>query len=173
MGGGVKKVRLARAFEALDASGQPEIIKSLFFALDTSSMTSYLADNWYWMVAAAASGGALLWLQLKEGVGAGISPQEAVMLINREKAIVVDVSDAATFAQGHVNGSKNIALDKLEGAKGLPGKKQTAIVVVSSNGSEATKGAAVLKAQGYENVQVLGGGLKAWAAANLPVNKPE
>jgi rhodanese-related sulfurtransferase len=96
-----------------------------------------------------------------------------VMLINREKAIVVDVSDAATFAQGHVNGAKNIALDKLEGAKGLPGKKQTVIVVVSSNGSEATKGAAVLKAQGYENVQVLGGGLKAWAAANLPVNKPE
>jgi rhodanese-related sulfurtransferase len=136
-------------------------------------MTSYLADNWYWMVAAAASGGALLWLQLKEGVGAGISPQQAVMLINREKAVVIDVSDAATFVKGHVNGAKNIALDKLDGAKGLPSKKQQAIVVVSSNGSEAAKGAVVLKAQGYENVQVLGGGLKAWAAANLPVNKAE
>ena len=33
---------------------------------------SYLADNWYWMVAAAASGSTLLWLQLKEGAGAGI-----------------------------------------------------------------------------------------------------
>ncbi len=133
---------------------------------------SYLADNWYWMVAAAASGGALLWLQLKEGVGAGISPQEAVMLINREKAIVVDVSDAATFAQGHISGAKNIEMPKLAEAKGLPGKKQTVIVVVSSNGAEAAKGAAQLKARGYENVQVLGGGLKAWAAANLPVNKP-
>lgn len=136
-------------------------------------MTSYLADNWYWMVAAAASGGALLWLQLKEGVGAGISPQEAVMLINREKAVVVDVSDTATFAQGHINGSKNIALHKLEGAKGLPGKKQQVIVVVSSNGTEAAKGATTLQAQGYTNVHVLGGGLKAWSGANLPVNKPE
>jgi rhodanese-related sulfurtransferase len=132
---------------------------------------SYLADNWYWMAAAAASGGALLWLQVKEGAGAGLSPQQAVMLINREKAVVIDVSDAAVFAQGHLAGAKNIPANSLGDGKGLPGKKQQHILVVSPDGSAAVKAANQIKAQGYENVQVLGGGLKAWRTANLPVQK--
>lgn len=132
---------------------------------------SYLADNWYWMVAAAASGSTLLWLQLKEGAGAGITPQEAVMLINREKALVVDVCDAAEFAQGHINGARNIPLAQLADGKGLPGKKTQAIVVACASGARAAKGAAQLKAQGYENVSVLGGGMNAWRTANLPFNK--
>jgi rhodanese-related sulfurtransferase len=132
---------------------------------------SYLADNWYWMVAAAASGSALLWLQLKEGAGAGITPQEAVMLINREKALVVDVCEATEFAQGHINGARNIPLAQLAEGKGLPGKKQQAILVTCASGARAAKAAAQLKAQGYENVQVLGGGMNAWRTANLPVNK--
>ena len=116
---------------------------------------SYLADNWYWMAAAAASGGALLWLQVKEGAGAGLSPQQAVMLINREKAVVIDVSDAAVFAQGHLAGAKNIPANSLGDGKGLPGKKQQPILVVSPDGSAAVKAANQIKAQGYENVQVL------------------
>ena len=132
---------------------------------------SYLADNWYWMVAAAASGSTLLWLQLKEGAGAGITPQEAVMLINREKALVVDVCETAEFAQGHINGARNIPLAQLAEGKGLPGKKQQAVVVVCASGARASRAAAQLKAQGYENVRVLGGGMNAWRTANLPVNK--
>ena len=132
---------------------------------------SYLADNWYWMVAAAASGSTLLWLQLKEGAGAGITPQEAVMLINREKALVVDVCEAVEFAQGHINGARNIPLAQLAEGKDLPGKKQQAVVVVCASSAHASRTAAQLKAQGYENVRVLGGGMNAWRTANLPVNK--
>ena len=132
---------------------------------------SYLADNWYWMVAAAASGGALLWLQLKDGAGAGISPQDAVMLMNREKAFVLDVSPADVFATGSVNGARNIPLADLAGGKGLPGKKDQVIVVVSPDGRDGVKAAAQLKALGHENVQVIGGGLKAWQAANLPLQR--
>ena len=105
------------------------------------------------------------------GAGAGITPQEAVMLINREKALVVDVCEAAEFAQGHINGARNIPLAQLAEGKGLPGKKQQAVVVVCASGARASRAAAQLKAQGYENVRVLGGGMNAWRTANLPVNK--
>ena len=131
-------MRRAGALAALRPCSEPAIIKSLLFALDTSSMTSYLADNWYWMVAAAASGGALLWLQLKEGVGAGISPQEAVMLINREKAVVVDVCEASEFAAGHVGGARNIPLGDLEAKlAGAVKNKTVPLILVCASGARA------------------------------------
>ena len=63
------------------------------------------------------------------------------------------------------------ALADLAGGKGLPGKKDQVILVVSPDGRDGVKAAAQLKALGHENVQVVGGGLKAWVAANLPLQR--
>jgi rhodanese-related sulfurtransferase len=138
-----------------------------------TSTTSYIAHNWYWMVAAGASGGMLLWLQIKDGVGAsgGVSPALAVQLINKEKGQVIDVCDAAEFAAGHVAGAKNLPLAELASGKGLPSNKALPLVVVCASGQRAAKAAAQLKAMGYANAQPLAGGLKAWREANLPVAK--
>jgi rhodanese-related sulfurtransferase len=134
--------------------------------------TSYLAANWYWMVAAAASGGALLWLQIQEGgASGGVTPALAVQLINKEKAQVIDVCTPEEFAAGHVAGAKNVPLSELGGGKGLPSNKKAQLVVVCAAGMRSAKAATQLKAMGYENVQSLAGGLKAWRAANLPIEK--
>jgi rhodanese-related sulfurtransferase len=133
--------------------------------------SSFLADNWYWMVAAAASGGLLLWQQIQQGGSAGLSPALAVQLINREKAVVIDVCDATEYAAGHVAGAKNIPLAELATAKGLPGNKKLPVVVVCASGQRAAKAAAQLKQMGHENAQALAGGLRAWREANLPVEK--
>ncbi|MDO9004197.1 MAG: rhodanese-like domain-containing protein [Aquabacterium sp.] len=133
---------------------------------------SYLLENWYWLVAALASGGLLMWPQIKGGANAGLTPANAVHLINREKAQVIDVCDAAEFAAGHVVGAKNIPLDTLtDKVKGLPGNKTTPLVVVCATGARSAKAVAQLKTMGYEKAQVLAGGLKAWREANLPVEK--
>ncbi len=136
--------------------------------------TSYFADNWYWMVAAGASGALLLWQQLKEGgaTSGGITPATAVQLINKERAQVIDVREAGEFAEAHVAGAKNVPLGDLAGGgKGLPSNKKLPLVVVCATGARAGKAVAQLKQIGYENVQVLGGGLKAWREANLPIEK--
>ncbi len=134
--------------------------------------SSFLADNWYWAVAAAASGGVLLWQQLQNGLAAGgLSPAVAVQLINRERAQVIDVCEPAEFAAGHVAGAKNVPLAQIAAGKGLPSNKKLPLVVVCASGQRAAKAAAELKALGYENAQPLGGGLKAWREANLPVEK--
>ena len=133
---------------------------------------SYLLENWYWLVAALASGGLLLWPQIKGGVNGGLSPADAVHLINREKAQVIDVCDATEFAAGHVVGAKNVPLDTLaDKAKGLPGNKTIPLVVVCATGARSAKAVAQLKTMGFEKAQVLAGGLKAWREANLPVEK--
>jgi len=131
---------------------------------------SYVTDNWYWIVTAAASGGMLLWQQLQNS-GAGVSPTEAVQLINREKAQVIDVCSADEFKAGHLVGAKNIPLADLAGAKGLPGNKTTPLVVVCASGARSSKAVSQLKGMGYDNAQSLRGGLAAWRAANLPVEK--
>lgn len=134
-------------------------------------MSSYLLENWYWLLAAAASGGLLLWPQIKGGAGGGVSPAEAVQLINREKGQVIDVCEAAEFAAGHIVGAKNVPLSNLEGAKGLPSNKALPLVVVCASGVRSAKAVAQLKTMGYDKAQSLNGGLTAWREANLPVEK--
>ena len=134
--------------------------------------TSYIADNWYWMVAAGASGALLLWQQIKDGgVSGGLSPALAVQLINKERAQVIDVCEPAEFAAAHVAGAKNIPLGDIANGKGLPGNKKLPLVVVCAAGTRSAKAVAQLKALGYENAQSLSGGLKAWREANLPIDK--
>jgi len=133
--------------------------------------SSFLADNWIWILAAASSGGILLWQQLQQAGNGGITPALAVQLMNKEKAVVVDVCSAEEFAAGHVAGAKHIPLADLGTAKGLPGNKKLPIVVVCASGQRSAKAAVELKKMGHENVQSLAGGLKAWREANLPIEK--
>ena len=115
----------------------------------------------------------LLFLQVKEGgVSGGLTPAMAVQLINRERAQVIDVCEPTEFATGHVGGAKNVPLSAIAAsAKGLPSNKKIPLVVVCASGVRSAKAVGQLKALGYENVQSLGGGLKAWREANLPIEK--
>ena len=74
----------------------------------------FILDNWYLIFVALASGSMLLWPVLKSASGGSLSPARAVQLINREKAVVIDVCETEEFAAGHVGGAKNIPLGQLE-----------------------------------------------------------
>ena len=151
---------------------QSEVLsRSLLFQPEASPL-KFLLDNWYLVLAALVSGGMLAWPMLARGVtGAAVSSAEAVRLINREKAVLIDVCEADEFAAGHAVGARNIPLNTLEGAKQLPSNKALPIVVMCQTGSRAQRAAGMLRKLGYEKAQPLEGGLKAWRAANLPVEK--
>ncbi|WIT09921.1 rhodanese-like domain-containing protein [Paucibacter sediminis] len=132
----------------------------------------FLLDNWYLVLAALVSGGMLLWTTFARSTGAGaVSTAEAVRLVNREKAVLIDVCSAAEYAAGHVAGARNVPLDSVEGHKQLPSNKTLPLVLLCQSGARASKAAGILRKAGYANVQVLAGGLKAWREANLPVEK--
>jgi rhodanese-related sulfurtransferase len=132
----------------------------------------FLLDNWYLVLAALVSGGLLLWPMLSRGVGgSAVSSAEAVRLINREKGVLIDVSEPAEYAAGHVMGARNIPFGSLEGAKNLPSNKALPVILVCATGARAGRAVAVLKKLGYQNVQSLAGGLVAWREANLPVER--
>lgn len=131
----------------------------------------FFIQNWFLLVMAAGSGLLLLW-PLLSGQGAGVGAAEAVRLMNREKAVVIDVSEAEEFAKGHIAGSRNIPLAQLGAeAKGLPGNKTLPLVVVCPTGARASRALPQLKKLGHENSVVMQGGLAAWREAKLPTAK--
>ena len=132
----------------------------------------YIIDNWYLLLVALASGALLLWPVLKSASGGSLTPARAVQLINREKAVVIDVCETEEFAAGHLVGAKNLPLSKLE--ERLPTtvkNKALPLVMVCASGARANRAVAIAKKLGYDNAQAMAGGLKAWREASLPVEK--
>jgi len=133
---------------------------------------SFVLDNWYLFVTALVSGALLLWPTLAGGLGGGkVSAADAVRLINREKAVLIDVSDPAEYAAGHAVGARSVPLAGLETSRDLPKNKSLPLVVVCPTGTRAQRAVVLLKKLGFENTTSLAGGLAAWRAANLPVEK--
>ena len=134
---------------------------------------SFFIENWILIAVAFASGAMLVWPAVSAGGRAGsLKPTEAVMLINREKAVVVDVCEPTEFAAGHVIGAKNVPLSDLETK--LPGavkNKATPVILVCATGARSNRALAIAKKLGYENAHSLSGGMGAWRAASLPVEK--
>jgi rhodanese-related sulfurtransferase len=133
---------------------------------------NFLIDNWMLIAVALVSGGMLLWPVLQGATGGGVSAGEAVQLINREKAVVVDVCEPAEYEQGHIGGSRNVPLGQFE--QRLPEvvkNKALPVIIVCASGARAQRAASTAKRLGYDKAQALAGGLKAWRDANLPVEK--
>ena len=121
---------------------------------------------------ALASGAMLMWPMVQGATAGGLTTANAVLLINRERAVVVDVGEPGEYAAGHVGGARNVPLDQLE--KKLPElvkNKAVPVILVCSGGPRANRALAMAKKLGYEKAQVLSGGLKAWKDANLPVER--
>ena len=121
---------------------------------------------------AIASGSMLLWPVIQGATMAGLDPAGAVQLINREKAVVVDVCDPVEFAAGHVGGAKNVPLADLESKLATAVKNKTVpLILVCQTGARSARAVAIAKKLGYEQAQALGGGMIGWKKANLPIQK--
>ena len=157
---------------SLGASGQKPDILELRGLHTPRNPVNFVLDNWYFIFLALASGVMLLLPALK-GAGAGtLGTAQAVQLINREKAVVIDVCEPEEFAAGHVGGAKNIPLGQLqERLPQVAKNKAVPIILVCAKGARASRAAGIAKGLGYEKAQALAGGLAAWREANLPVEK--
>lgn len=134
---------------------------------------SFFIDNWVLIAAAFVSGAMLVWPAVKAGGRAGtLGVNDAVLLMNREKAVVVDVCEPNEFAAGHIIGAKHVPLGELETKlTGVVKNKSNPVIFVCASGARSNRAVAVAKKLGYDNAQSLSGGMGAWREANLPVEK--
>ncbi len=132
----------------------------------------FILENWHLLLVAFVSGGLLVWPMVrKSGGGGAVSPNEAVRLINREKGVLVDVSEPDEYAAGHAAGAKNVPVGQLEKPKELPSNKALPILLLCPTGARAGRSAALLRKAGYEKAVAVAGGTPAWREAGLPIDK--
>lgn len=132
----------------------------------------FILDNWVLILIALSSGVMLAWPMLRSGGASGLTAQGAVQLINRERAVVIDVREPDEFAAGHATGSRNVPLEQLETKLAATVKnKSLPLLVMCATGARGQRAVAIAKKLGYEQAQAVAGGLKAWKDANLPIEK--
>jgi len=88
-----------------------------------------------------------------------------------ESPVLLDVRTPLEYQEVHLPGSRLIPLDELDaGAVAREHGSAGACVVICRSGSRAKKAADKLAAAGMANLQILEGGMQAWAEAGLPTN---
>jgi rhodanese-related sulfurtransferase len=134
---------------------------------------SFFVENWILIAVAFLSGGMLVWPMVKKNAGGAVSVplNEAVRLYNREKGVLIDVSEPNEYAAGHAAGARNIPFGQLEGHKQLPTNKALPVLLLCPTGARAGRAAGLLRKAGFEKAAAVQGGTAAWREANFPIEK--
>lgn len=131
----------------------------------------FLGEQWILASAVAVMIMLLLQHESRKG-GQSVTPQQLSDLINKEEGMVLDIRDSKDFKDGHIVNAKNITVAGLEKHMSeLNSHKQKPIIVVCKMGQTATGITKRLKAEGFESVYKLSGGIMEWKASNFPLVK--
>lgn len=101
-----------------------------------------------------------------------ITPAEAVQLINKEDAVLLDVRESNELAQGSIRGAKHLELSVLkQRVDELQTYIEQPIIAYCKAGNRSNEACEILKKNNFSNVMSLKGGIEGWKTANLPVTK--
>ena len=103
-------------------------------------------------------------LKIKESNICGLTPAEAVKLINNN-AVIYDLRDPKDFEKRHILNAVNINQDELMGS---PPKKKSAMVLVCDGGGLSKKTSLSLRSKNLDNVFYIKGGQIEWENNSLP-----
>jgi len=128
-------------------------------------------NNLIILIIAIVSGAMLLFPSLTRGrSGQAVSPSEAVQLINRSNARLIDIRTPERFKSQHITQSRNIPAANIS-QQTERWAKDTPIILVCDTGRSTTAPAAELRKLGFTEVYSLQGGLAAWSQAGLPTKQ--
>ncbi len=137
-------------------------------------MGEFVMNNLALVALFVMSGVMLAWPEILKAVGGGaeIGTLEATRLMNDHKTLVLDIRDEKEFAAGHVPKARHVPLrDLAKRAEELAKWKDKPVLVTCKSGTRAGAACRLLKSAGFTQVAQLKGGLTAWQAASLPVEK--
>jgi rhodanese-related sulfurtransferase len=97
-----------------------------------------------------------------------LNPQQAAA---RADGVLLDVRTPVEHRSVHIAGARHIPLDELKPEALVQELNGQRVVLVCRSGRRAEQAAAKLAAAGCTDLCVLDGGMDAWLAAGLPVNR--
>tara|TARA_R110002072_G_scaffold204620_1_gene362589 strand:+ start:367 stop:783 length:417 start_codon:yes stop_codon:yes gene_type:complete len=134
-----------------------------------AQFVEFLGNHWLlstlWLAALAA----IILYHQRTG-GASVGPQQAVMLINRKNAVVVDVREKKEYEAGHIVDAINIPLVKLkQRLTELKKYQDKPVIVYCKMGQHSGEAIKTLQEAGHSEVYKLSGGVSEWKAQSLPL----
>lgn len=101
-----------------------------------------------------------------------VSPLDCVAARARMPEIrLLDVRTPVEFGSAHIEGAYNIPLDRLQAYAAELRAVSAPVVLVCRTGARARSAEGVLRRAGMGNVHLLEGGMLAWRASALPVQR--
>ncbi|MFT3741420.1 MAG: rhodanese-like domain-containing protein [Gammaproteobacteria bacterium] len=136
-----------------------------------TQLTQFIAHHWMLVVALIIVLVLLLTEELRHKRGGRrISASDAVQLINREKACVLDIRDRTAYDKGHIVNAIHIPqADVLGDLEKIKKYRDKPLILVCNMGQNSIVVQGKLQKQGFNQVFVLAGGLQAWKNADLPL----
>lgn len=134
----------------------------------------FVQENIWLFLIALTSGLLFIWPTIARRLSGvrQLSTLEAVQLINRRDAVLIDVREETEYNTARVAGSRHIPLKSLDGRLGeLEKLKSKPILLICQTGNRSAQAAGSLKKAGFGDVASLAGGLHAWQQAGMPVEK--
>jgi rhodanese-related sulfurtransferase len=136
-----------------------------------AQFTEFLINHWIlsglWLALVIT-----LLYYLNAKAGDALSPQQTVMLVNREHGVILDIRDKKAFDGGHIVDAINIPSAKLkERLAELNKFKEKPLVVVCQLGSQSGDSIKTLEENGFTSVSRMSGGMAEWQAQGLPAVK--
>jgi rhodanese-related sulfurtransferase len=134
----------------------------------------FVQKNIWLVLIAIVSGLMFIWPSIAKRISrtreVGVS--EAVQLINRRDAAILDVREAGEFRSGHIPNARSIPSSDLAArVKDLDKLKSKPVLTVCASGTRSGTAYRELQKAGFTDVYSLAGGMQAWEKAGMPVNK--
>jgi len=134
-----------------------------------AQFVEFIGNHWVLSALWLATLAAIIVYHQRTG-SSSVGPQQAVMLINRKNAMVVDVREKKEFDNGHIVDAINIPLAKLEQRlPELKKHKDKPLILVCKMGQQSGEAAKKLQEAGHDEVYRLRGGVTEWKAQTLPL----
>lgn len=129
----------------------------------------FLAQQWMLSGALAACIVLLIQHESRRG-GPSLTPQQLINRVNQDEAVIIDLRDPKEYKEGHIVDAMNIPhaklqekLGELESCRGKP------LILVCKIGQHAGAAGKLLRANGFDDVSRLRGGMTEWNGSQLPL----
>lgn len=130
----------------------------------------FVTSNILWIAVAIVSGAALIYPMFRNRSVNSVTPTQAVMLLNRQHGILIDVRTQEEQEKTKIAKALAIPLaDLADKLNDLTKYKSRPVILVCATGTRSVNGVSILTKAGFEQVFNLEGGLKAWKDAGQPV----
>lgn len=138
------------------------------------NIQQFVQNNIWLVLAAVVSGLMFLWPTVAKRFSRTreVGATEAVQLINRQDAAILDVREPSEFKGGHIPNARNVPVGQIaDRMKDLEKLKSKPILVTCATGNRSAAACATLHKAGFEQVYALAGGMGAWQQAGMPTQK--